>query len=168
MAPALTFRNPTFCPQRIFICFVWIWEQTAIISLYNINWLVFITETECVYCAVRTGSWNVIQVNFRPEMLNSQRVSCWTDCVAPVDKAAGRACWLWAGEQVSRRTGEQVSVTLRPVDQKKAGMKRNIDSCNSHSVFRLPSSNCKDTWLLNIAFVAMRHEVYHWPFTCLP
>ena len=26
------------------MCFVWIWEQTAIISLYNINWLVFITE----------------------------------------------------------------------------------------------------------------------------
>jgi len=33
---------------------VWISEQTAIISLYNINWLVFITETQCVYCAVRT------------------------------------------------------------------------------------------------------------------
>ena len=29
------------------MCFVWIWEQTAIISLYNINWLVFITEAEC-------------------------------------------------------------------------------------------------------------------------
>ena len=26
------------------MCFVWIWEQTAIISLYNINWLVFVTE----------------------------------------------------------------------------------------------------------------------------
>ena len=42
--------------------FVWIWEQTAIISLYNINWLVFITETESVYCAVRTGSLYIIQV----------------------------------------------------------------------------------------------------------
>jgi len=40
----------------VFMCFVWVWEQTAIISLYNINWLVFITETGCVYCAVRTGS----------------------------------------------------------------------------------------------------------------
>jgi len=28
------------------MCFVWIWEQTAIISLYNINWLVFIADTE--------------------------------------------------------------------------------------------------------------------------
>jgi len=27
-------------------------EQTAIISLYSINWLVCITETESVYCAV--------------------------------------------------------------------------------------------------------------------
>jgi hypothetical protein len=35
------------------LCLVWISEQTAIISLYSINWLVFITETECVYCAVR-------------------------------------------------------------------------------------------------------------------
>ena len=30
-------------------------EEEEIISLYNINWLVFITETQCVYCAVRTG-----------------------------------------------------------------------------------------------------------------
>jgi hypothetical protein len=27
------------------MCFVWIWEQTAFISLYSINCLVFITET---------------------------------------------------------------------------------------------------------------------------
>ena len=26
------------------MCFVWIWEQTAIISPYNINWLFFITD----------------------------------------------------------------------------------------------------------------------------
>ena len=44
------------------MCFVWIWEQTAIISLYSINWLVFITETESFYCAVRTGSLYIIQV----------------------------------------------------------------------------------------------------------
>ena len=43
------------------MCFVWICEQTAIISLYSINCLVCITETECVYCAVRTGSLNAIQ-----------------------------------------------------------------------------------------------------------
>ena len=57
-----TFSNSPFCPHSVFMCFVWIWEQTAIISLCNINWLVFITETECVYCAVRTGSLYIIQV----------------------------------------------------------------------------------------------------------
>ena len=45
------------------MCFVWIWEQTAIISLYSINWLVFITETECVYCAVGAEYSSIILVN---------------------------------------------------------------------------------------------------------
>ena len=44
------------------MCFVWILEQTAIISLYNIDWLVFITEMKSVYSAVRTGSLYIIQV----------------------------------------------------------------------------------------------------------
>ena len=30
------------------MCFVWILEQTAIIYVYSINWLIFITETECL------------------------------------------------------------------------------------------------------------------------
>ena len=37
---SLTFNNSTFCPHSIFMCFVWIWAQTAIISLYSHNWLV--------------------------------------------------------------------------------------------------------------------------------
>ena len=41
---SLTSNNSTFCPHTVFMCFVWISEQTAIISLYNINWLVFITR----------------------------------------------------------------------------------------------------------------------------
>ena len=53
--------HSAFCPHSVFMCFVWIWEQTAIISLYSIDWLVFVTETECVYCAVRTGSLNTIR-----------------------------------------------------------------------------------------------------------
>jgi hypothetical protein len=43
---------PTQC---IYVFCVDLRTKTAIISLYNINWLVFITETRCVYCAVRTG-----------------------------------------------------------------------------------------------------------------
>jgi hypothetical protein len=37
------------------MCFVWISEQTVIISPYSINWFVFIIEAVGVYCAVRTG-----------------------------------------------------------------------------------------------------------------
>ena len=44
------------------MCFVWIWEQTALFSLYSTDWLVFITEAESVYCAVRTESLYIIQV----------------------------------------------------------------------------------------------------------
>jgi hypothetical protein len=40
------------------MCFVWISEQTAISSLYSTDWLVFITEAQSVYCAVRTGALN--------------------------------------------------------------------------------------------------------------
>ena len=65
---SLTFSSSTFCPHSVFMCFVWISEQTAIISLYNINRLVFITETECVYCAVRTGYIIILNVR-HPIML---------------------------------------------------------------------------------------------------
>ena len=41
-----------------FMCFVFIWEQTATCATYSINWLVFITEIKSVYSAVRTGSLN--------------------------------------------------------------------------------------------------------------
>ena len=60
----LKIYNSMFCPHTVFLCFVWISEQTAIISLYNINWLVFIRETECVFCVVRTGPLYTIQVSF--------------------------------------------------------------------------------------------------------
>jgi hypothetical protein len=61
--PGITFNNSTFCPHSVFMCFLLIAELKAIISIYNINWLVFIANTECVYCAVRTGSLNTTAVN---------------------------------------------------------------------------------------------------------
>ena len=50
--PGLTLQISTSYSHEYF---VWIWEQIAIISLHNINWLVCITETGSVYCSVRTG-----------------------------------------------------------------------------------------------------------------
>ena len=44
--------------HTVFMCFVFIWEQTATCATYSIIWLVFITEMEIVYSAVRTGSLN--------------------------------------------------------------------------------------------------------------
>jgi len=38
------------------MCFVWLAEQTVTFALYIIKRLVFITEAESVYCAVRTES----------------------------------------------------------------------------------------------------------------
>jgi hypothetical protein len=35
--PGLTSTNYTFCLHSVFMCFMWISEQTAIISLYRIN-----------------------------------------------------------------------------------------------------------------------------------
>jgi hypothetical protein len=34
-----------------------------IVSLHDIHLSVFITETECVYCAVRAESLNIIRIN---------------------------------------------------------------------------------------------------------
>ena len=54
-----------FSAHTVYLCvFCGIWEQTAIISLYSIDWMVCITETECVYCPVRIVYVNIIQVKF--------------------------------------------------------------------------------------------------------
>jgi hypothetical protein len=53
-----SYFQPTQC-----LCFVRVWKQTAIISLYSINCMVCITETGRVYCVVRAGYLNTIQVN---------------------------------------------------------------------------------------------------------
>jgi len=45
------------------MCFVLFSEQTAIIFMYSFNLLVFTTEIEYVYCAVRTEIVGVIRVN---------------------------------------------------------------------------------------------------------
>ena len=71
---SLTLNISIFRPHILFICSIWISEQTTIVSLYNINWLVCITETECVYCAVRTGCLYIIQtIVFKP-LLNSSSI----------------------------------------------------------------------------------------------
>jgi len=72
---SLTFSNSSFCPHNVFMCFVWIWEQTAIISLYTINWLGFINETECL---LRGTDWIFIyNSTFCPHSVFTSFVWIW-------------------------------------------------------------------------------------------
>ena len=106
-----------FCSHSVVMCFVWISEQTAIISLYNINSLVCITETECVYCAVRTDSLYVIQVTCfvwisEQTRLISQYSINWLVCITETEcvYCAVRTeslyviqvtCFVWISEQTT-------------------------------------------------------------------
>jgi hypothetical protein len=56
--------------HNMFVCFVCISEQTAIISLYSINLPVFIIEVESVYCAARTGVFKSDSYSFVLKRLN--------------------------------------------------------------------------------------------------
>jgi hypothetical protein len=59
------------------MCFVWISEQTAVISLYSINWLVFITDGVCL---LRGTDWMKIFVtNLHVLMLPRKQLHT-TDC----------------------------------------------------------------------------------------
>jgi hypothetical protein len=65
-------KKTTICPQVVFVCLVWMSDQTAFISLFCINGLVFTIETKRVFCAVRDEYLNVVQVNasiYRVKML---------------------------------------------------------------------------------------------------
>jgi len=63
-----------FSAHNAFMCFAWITEQTVIMSLYSINLPVFITKSESVYSAVRTGSLNQIDTVSSLEGLNYDSV----------------------------------------------------------------------------------------------
>jgi len=69
---SLTFINSKFCPQTLFLCFVWIWEQTAVISLYTIKLLVFITEI-----LLFTAQWSI----YVPPFIKYQFYVLSTQCI---------------------------------------------------------------------------------------
>jgi len=56
-------KKSTFYSLSAFVCFLWISEQTGVISLSSVNLLVFITGTKCVYCAVRAEFLHIIHIN---------------------------------------------------------------------------------------------------------
>jgi hypothetical protein len=59
------------------MCVLYGCEEKQGLSLYGINLLVFVTEMESVYCAVRTETLNVIQGYVGLLIsLKAQRLSC--------------------------------------------------------------------------------------------
>ena len=73
MLPVSTLAHTTLCSRGVClcaVCYVCVSEQTAFVFLHSINWLVFITEKEGVYCEVRAGSLNIIEVNFGLQEVN--------------------------------------------------------------------------------------------------
>jgi hypothetical protein len=63
--PTSTISNSAFCPQGVFMGFELFSELTAIISLNNVNQLIFVIETRRVFFAVRTECLNIVSTSFR-------------------------------------------------------------------------------------------------------
>jgi len=45
---------------KLYLCFVWLSEETVTFALYIVNIFAFITEAESVYCAVRPESYGCV------------------------------------------------------------------------------------------------------------
>jgi hypothetical protein len=65
----INFRNFGSAPEiprsahTVYLCVLWVSQnKQPLFPPYNINWLVFITEMVCVYCAVRTGSLYILEM----------------------------------------------------------------------------------------------------------
>ena len=102
---SLTFNNSTFCPHTAFTCSGWIWEQTAIISLYSINWLVCITDGECLLRGTdRIFIYtHIIQMNQFPEyeICTLRAVHCSHRQVSRHHSAIRSATRQWAQRRLS-------------------------------------------------------------------
>jgi len=61
---ALMFRNSRFWPCSVFMRFIWISEQTAVISLHTNEWLSFVTARVAGFTG-RYASSHIIRVTFR-------------------------------------------------------------------------------------------------------
>ena len=88
------------------LCFVWISEQTANFALQNIKRLVFITEVESVYSAVRTESL------YNTDAFRLSRVKDLTVASSTVTQSSKEMPTFPRGA-FSLPTGSRVSKTLR-------------------------------------------------------
>ena len=85
------------------MCFVWISEKTAIISLYSINLSVFVTEAECL---LRGTNWVFKSVSY------SFVLKGLTDRTEDV-LTAGDSCWNRLYETFNK--AEQIKLNTTPI-----------------------------------------------------
>jgi hypothetical protein len=109
-------------PHSVFMCFVWISEKTAIISLYSINWLVFIIEY-----------LNIIQVNLSlwrtVYSVISKQLSCTKQRQSATRTSAHLACCKCHGQQYAT-----CSCGLRPSASAESGTKGLLHVFGGHMV----------------------------------
>jgi hypothetical protein len=101
--------NILLSAHRIYLCRYFVCrsvsEETAIVSLYCINWLVCITETECVYCAVRTVFMCFVWISEQTVIISLYNIN-WLVCITETEcvYCAVRTvfmCFVWISEQTS-------------------------------------------------------------------
>jgi hypothetical protein len=89
----------------LYLCVLCDSEQTAIISLYSINWLVCITETEWVYWAVRTVFMCFVWISEQTAIISLYNIN-WLVCITETVRVycAVRTvfmCFVWISEQTA-------------------------------------------------------------------
>ena len=89
-------------PHSVFMGSVWIWEQTATVSLYSIDWMVYITEMGNVYCVERAGSLRRVQVRVGVQRVRSLEMKVEFYIIALVNLMYSNTCKLFAS--VNTRT----------------------------------------------------------------
>ena len=144
--PASKFTNSTFCPHTVFMCFVWIWEQTAIISLYIINWLV-LWPRRSVFTA-RYGMGLYIQfrliILFKGMTHFATQWSLYTGCPRRNVPDFGRVFLMLKYTDITQNTYVQ-SWTVTEIMAREVW---NFDSCYSHIDYQIHIETGRNMWFL--------------------
>jgi hypothetical protein len=143
------------------MCFVWISEQTAIISLSSTNWPVFITETECVYCAVRAVCLNTIFASTELKFLSnfhqgdgrshgalsykprSPQLQAYRPVIAP-DRSTIKGCLQWHHLPYKAGSIADIADATRVAVSTNTHRLRTIVDCRSASLCR--DVTCDTAW----------------------
>jgi hypothetical protein len=102
-------KSCMLCPHSALMCVIWISEK-LFIFLNGINWLgFFISETECIYFAVRTEYFNRTEFNFRFKVLIK-----WAYCISSAcNGCSSHYAWGTVRRTISATLSDSFSVWER-------------------------------------------------------